>query len=229
VAAPHPLTPLHSLTQALIFANGDPNDGPLVRQVLASAGDAWVIAADGGARQAAFFGLHPHTVIGDLDSLEPAEVAALEAAGVQVHAAPPEKDETDLELALLYAAGQGARWIRIIGGIGDRIDQTLGNLYLMALPALRGVDVRLVARNQQAWLLHPGANEIEGAPGDTLSLLPIGGDAVGIRTAGLYYPLHGETLGFGPARGMSNVLTAPSARVTLGAGVLLAIHTLGRA
>jgi thiamine pyrophosphokinase len=213
----------------LIFANGDPNDGPLVRQVLAKAADAGVIAADGGARQAAFFGFRPQVVIGDLDSLDAAEVAALEAAGVAIQRAPPEKDETDLELALRYAAGQGARWIRIIGGLGDRLDQTLGNLYLMALPALRGADVRLVARNQQAWLLYPGENPVEGAPGDTLSLLPIGGDATGIRTEGLYYPLRDETLGFGPARGMSNVLTQARARVSLRAGLLLAIHTLGRA
>lgn len=220
--APHPL-------KALIFANGDPNDGPLVRQVLASADAAWIIAADGGARQAAFFGFRPQLVIGDLDSLTAAEVAALEAEGVAIHRAPPEKDETDLELALLHAAEQGVRWIRIISGIGDRIDQSLGNLYLMALPALAGMDVRLVARNQQTWLMRPGVNPVEGAPGDTLSLLPVGGDAVGIRTDGLYYPLRDETLRFGPARGMSNVLTSTQAYVTLGAGLLLAIHTLGRA
>ncbi len=216
-------------TKVLIFANGDPNDGPLVRQVLASAESAWIIAADGGARQATFFGFRPQLVIGDLDSLTAAEVAALEAEGVAIHRAPPEKDETDLELALLHAAEQGVRWIRIISGIGDRIDQSLGNLYLMALPALAGLDVRLVARNQQAWLMRPGVNPVEGAPGDTLSLLPVGGDAVGIRTDGLYYPLRDETLRFGPARGMSNVLTSPQAYVTLGAGLLLAIHTLGRA
>jgi thiamine pyrophosphokinase len=221
--------PIDPQTKVLIFANGDANDGPLVRQVLTTAATAWVIAADGGARQAAFFGFRPQIVIGDLDSLTATEVAALEAEGVAIHRAPPDKDETDLELALLYAAGQGVRWIRIIGGIGDRIDQTLGNLYLMALPALRGMDVRLVARNQQAWLLHPGENLIEGAPGDTLSLLPVGGDASGIRTEGLHYPLRGETLAFGPARGMSNVLTGDHARVILGSGLLLAIHTLGRA
>jgi len=121
------------------------------------------------------------------------------------------------------------RWIRIISGIGDRIDQSLGNLYLMALPALAGMDVRLVARNQQTWLMRPGLNPVDGAPGDTLSLLPVGGDAVGVRTDGLYYPLRDETLRFGPARGMSNVLTSPRAQVTLASGLLLAIHTLGRA
>ena len=42
---------------ALIFANGEFNDGPMVRRALASATpDAMVIAADGGARLAGYFG-----------------------------------------------------------------------------------------------------------------------------------------------------------------------------
>src|SRR5690606_23974135 len=148
---------------------------------------------------------------------------------VTVHRHPVEKDETDLELALNLVAKGGARWIRIVGGLGDRLDQTLSNIYLLALPVLRGVDARLLAGAQEAWLMYPGENVVEGAAGDTLSLLPISGEATGVRTENLYYPLRDETLAFGPARGVSNVLTAPQAKVWLQDGVLLAVHTIGRA
>jgi thiamine pyrophosphokinase len=50
-----------------------------------------------------------------------------------------------------------------------------------------------------------------------------------VRTAGLEYPLKGETLRFGPARGVSNVIRRSPARVSLGAGRLVVIHTIGRA
>ena len=40
------------MKRCLIFANGAPNDGPMVRDVLTSAPDALTIAADGGARVA---------------------------------------------------------------------------------------------------------------------------------------------------------------------------------
>lgn len=220
--APNPL-------KAVIFANGDAGDGPAVRATLEQSQGAWCIAADGGARQAAFFGFQPKTVIGDMDSLSSDEIDAQAAAGAEIRRFPIEKDETDLELALKLAADNGARWIRIIGAIGDRLDQTLGNIYLLALPDLRGLDVRITAGKQQAWLLYPGETLIEGQPDDTLSLIPVNGAAKNVRTTGLYYPLRGETLAFGPARGISNVLTTSPAKVAFSSGILLAIHTIGRA
>jgi thiamine pyrophosphokinase len=217
-----------SLT-AFIFANGAAADGPMVRQVLESVRDPWVIAADGGARNAQYYGLRVQTVIGDLDSLSAAEVQALRADGAEIFQFPVTKDETDLELTLLHAAEKGAARLRLFGTVGDRMDQTLSNVYLLALPALRGCDVQIVAANQAMSLLYPGQHLIHGAAGDTLSLIPMNGDAYGIRTAGLQYALVDEVLKFGPARGVSNVLLGTSAEVYFAGGLLLAVHTLGRA
>ncbi len=214
---------------ALIFANGDLNDGPAVRMALASMSDPLVIAADGGARNALACDLSPHLIIGDFDSLTPAELRMFAANGANIQRHPPEKDETDLELVLLTAAEQDCDPIRVIGGIGDRLDQTLGNVYLLGLPALRGRDCRMVAGKQTAWLIYPGESTITGTPGDTLSLIPISDAALGITTYNLQYPLRGETLRFGPARGISNVFTETSARITFDDGILLLVHTLGRA
>lgn len=201
----------------------------MVRQVLESARDPWVIAADGGARNAHYFGLRVQTVIGDLDSLSAAELQALRADGAEIFQYPVTKDETDLELTLLHAAEQGVNRVRLFGTIGDRMDQTLSNVYLLALPVLRGRDVQLVAVNQAMSLLYPGQHLIQGQAGDTLSLIPMNGDAHGIRTVGLQYPLVDEVLKFGPARGVSNVLLSTTAEVYFTDGLLLAVHTLGRA
>ncbi len=212
-----------------IFANGSTDDGPLVQRELNAAPDAWVIAADGGARQAAHYGLRVNTLIGDMDSLDEAEIQHFVGQGAELHHFPPEKDETDLELALLFAAKQPATRIRLFSALGDRLDQTLSNIYLLALPALRNLDVRLVAGKQEAWLAYPGATTIDGEKGDTVSLIPIAGEAAGIRTEALYYPLRDETLTFGPARGVSNVMHSERATVHVHSGVLLVVHTLGRA
>lgn len=217
------------MKQMLIFANGDINDGAMVRRALAAATEPTIVAADGGARAALYFGYLPHLVIGDLDSLSAVEIQNLTARGVELRRYPPEKDETDLELALRYAAEQRADHVRIVGGIGDRLDQTLANMYLLALPELTGLDVTFVAGKQEIWLLHSGTHTIEGSPGDTLSLIPLGGAVEGVSTDGLYYPLRDETLAFGPARGVSNVMQHDQAQVSLREGVLLVIHTVGRA
>ena len=214
---------------ALIFANGDFNDGPATQAALSQPAPRLVIAADGGLRHIRDLGLRPDFVIGDMDSADPAMLAWAEQNGAQIRRYPVDKDETDLELALLAAAEQGGDPIRVIAATGDRLDQTMGNVALLALPALRGQDTRLVGGRQTAWLAFPGDIVITGAPGDTVSLLPMAGSATGIVTDRLKYRLRRETLSFGPARGISNVMLTKEARVTFESGILLVIHTVGHA
>jgi thiamine pyrophosphokinase len=217
------------MIDTIIFANGDALDGPMVRHRLAQAQNARILAADGGAHNATVFGFVPDRVVGDMDSLSDDDLQRLTAQGVDIVRHPAEKDENDLELALRDAVEHDAREILVIGAVGDRQDQTLANITLMALPSLQGRTVRLVAGKQEMQVVGAGTHTIEGSTGDTLSLLPLGGTAENVHTSGLYYPLNGESLHFGPARGVSNVLTGDIAQITLSAGWLLLVHTIGRA
>jgi thiamine pyrophosphokinase len=61
-----------------------------------------------------------------------------------------------------------------------------------------------------------------------VSLLPFGGDAHGIVTTGLRYPLRGESLIGGPSRGLSNVREDAGATVTIGEGRLLVVESPAR-
>ena len=217
-------------TYALIFANGAENPAHVVQQALDAVESPLIIAADGGARMATeVFGLTPDVILGDLDSLTPGEVAAFAAQGVEILTYPPEKDETDLEIALKWAVEQGLTTIRVIGALGRRIDQTFGNVYLLALPELQGADARLVSGDQQIWLLQPGTHRIVGKQGDTVSLIPLTADVMDIHTENLYYPLRGDTLQFGPARGISNVMDRGCATVAFASGLLMVVQTVGRA
>ncbi|MBI5958634.1 MAG: thiamine diphosphokinase [Chloroflexi bacterium] len=221
--------PVPPIQRALVFSNGDLHDGPAVQSALAHAAESLTIAADGGARLALACGIVPQYVVGDMDSLSPAELDDLRERGAAIERFPAEKNETDLELALLAAIRQGADWVRIIGAAGGRLDQMIANLLLLAMSELAGRDVRAVDDHQTIWLIDPGDHGLDGAPGDTISLLPLGGDAFDVRTTGMLYPLCGETLFFGPARGVSNVIKTLPARVSFSAGRLLVVHTPGRA
>ncbi|NDJ77813.1 MAG: thiamine diphosphokinase [Chloroflexi bacterium] len=215
--------------RALVFANGDLNDGSAVQAALHHAPDAHIIAADGGAQLALACGLVPDVVVGDMDSLPGPTLDDLRARGTAIQRYAEAKDETDLELALAAAVARQARWIRVLGAVGSRMDQTLANVHLLALDDLAGCDVRLVSGQQTIWLVGPGRHELRGTPGDTLSLLPLVPGATGITTVGLTYPLENETLHFGPARGVSNVLAGEVASVSLAEGLLLVVHTVGKA
>jgi thiamine pyrophosphokinase len=189
---------------------------------LLHAADA-LVAADGGALPLLRAGIPPRVVLGDMDSLDAASLLALAERGVELRRHPREKDETDLELALLYAAEAGAHTIDVLGALGGRWDHTLANVALLALPELRGLHTRLLDGEQTLFLVREAATLL-GRRGDTLSLIPLAGDAHGVTTAGLLYPLVEATLSFERARGISNVLLDPPGNVSVREGLLLVVH-----
>ena len=209
--------------RVVIFAGGTYRPGTASQKALASAD--MVIAADSGAETALRLGHIPTCVVGDFDSLDAQLVEQLRARGSSIISAPVEKDETDTELALQTAIERGATSITLLGALGgDRFDHTLANVFLLA--GFDSVPVQIIDGPSTCWLLRsPGHCVIEGHPGDLLSLFPLTGDATGIRTHGLYYPLNGDTLRFGKPRGVSNVLTGERAEVSLEGGMLLLIYT----
>ncbi len=181
------------------------------------------LAADGGARALLRRGLRPDVAVGDWDSLSPAEVQHLRQAGVALHTFPRDKDATDLELALLYAADHGAHEAHVFGALGGRWDQTAANLLLLAHPRLREVRVVLHHHGQRLWLIR-GQDEIHGAVGDTLSFIPLGGPARGVTLRGVAYPLEDGALPWAGTLGVSNRFAQPQVQVRVREGLLLAVH-----
>lgn len=187
------------------------------------AGADLVIAADGGANALVEAGFRPAIVIGDLDSLGATRLALLAADGVEVRRFPREKDETDLELALLHAVAIGATHIDILGALGGRWDHTFANVAMLAMPELQGRQVRLIDERQRLFLVRDQAL-LEGQRGDTLSLLPLTPTVCGITTRGLFYALDDATLHFERARGVSNILIDPPGFISLREGLLLVVQ-----
>ncbi|HEY7415687.1 MAG TPA: thiamine diphosphokinase, partial [Ktedonobacteraceae bacterium] len=185
----------------VIFAGGELRQGSVVKQALSTAD--LIIAADSGALTALRHGYVPAIVVGDFDSLS-LPLQELEARGCELIRAPVEKNETDCELAIQVALERGADTITLLGGIGGaRFDHTLANVFLMV--SFPTVPVRMVDGAMTCWLLRgPGKTSLDGQVGDLVSLFPMAGDARGIKTHHLYYPLHNETLYIGKARGISN-------------------------
>lgn len=205
--------------RAVIFANGR-----LSRPILLQPDDL-IIAADGGSHHCLGLGIRPQVVIGDLDSVRDDEVEALSKLGAEIIIYPQRKDFTDLELALLEAQKRGADQVVVLAGLGMRWDQSLANILLPAM--LPGLRVSLVDGPQELHFISSGETlEITGQVGDIVSLIPVGGDAQGITTHGLEYPLFSETLRLGSTRGISNVLlgetsAAAKARISLNTGLLV--------
>jgi thiamine pyrophosphokinase len=202
----------------LVVTGGDP---PHAGLVLPPAD--LVVAADSGGDHAAALGLVVDVLVGDLDSVAPATVTAVEAAGGEVVRLSRDKDATDVELALDAAWGRGAERLVLVGGHGGRLDHALATMGALAAVAAPG-------RRVEAWMgpAHVAVTvdvaAVDGRPGELVSLVPLGGPVDGVTTTGLRWPLVDAHLPFGSTWGVSNEMVAGPARVTVTGGVLAVVR-----
>jgi thiamine pyrophosphokinase len=211
------------MMHVVIFAGGTLRPGRAFYDAISSAD--MFIAADSGAETALQYGCTPRIVVGDFDSLDGLLLEDLGKRGCEIRRAAVEKDETDTELAVQVAIDEGATWITLVGALGGaRFDHTMANILLLA--GFEDVPIRLVDGPSVCWLVRgPDSSAIDGQVGDLVSLLPLRGDASGVRTKGLYYALKGESLFLGKPRGVSNVLIEEHAELIVEGGMLLVIYT----
>jgi thiamine pyrophosphokinase len=207
--------------KTVLFVNGDLPAPDELRPRLNQ--EDLLIAVDGGLSHLANLALTPHLIIGDLDSADPDLITKYRSQGVEIRTFPPEKNKTDLELALEAALDLPPKTIWIVAALGGRVDQTLANIFLLARPELADFDVRLMDGRTEIFLIRESAT-IHGEVGQRVSLLPLNGTVNGIHTTGLKYPLKDETLYPNTTRGISNQMTAQTATLSLHNGSLLCIH-----
>jgi thiamine pyrophosphokinase len=184
---------------------------------------AMCIAADSGLDHARALGLVPDLVIGDLDSVTPAALAWAELRGVPIERHPTDKAQTDLELALSRAVDLDPVRVVVAGIGGGRLDHFLANVAVLADRRWSAVAVDGLIDGATISVIH-GERTLQGQIGDLVSLLPVHGDALGVTTIGLRWPLQAATLTAGTSWGVSNVFTAATATVSLHHGTLLAVQ-----
>jgi len=177
-----------------------------------------VIAVDGGLGAAVAAGRSVDVIVGDMDSVDPDQRRACAAREV---VARPDKDETDLELALAEAAALGGRTIHVVAASGGRLDHAVANTAVLASPRWRDRCVSASIGRARLWVVHD-CTVLPLEEGSTVGLQAIGGPAV-VSTEGLAYPLHRESLDPFGGRGVANVVRSAPAVVTVDAGVVVAL------
>lgn len=212
----------HGGLTAVVVIGGDP---PISAVAQALPAHDFVVAADSGLHGARALGLHVNAVIGDMDSVDPQLLADAESAGTIIKRVAHDKDATDTELALLFAAERGAQRIIVVTGGGGRLDHQLGVLNVLFHPGLAAVNVEAFWDTAHVLALRgPGTVALHGRRGEVVSLLPVGADASGTTTEGLVWPLTNETIPAYSTRGVSNELIGTEARISLTLGHLLIIR-----
>lgn len=210
------------MKRCIIFVGGDIRDYSIVSSRLRN--EDILIAADSGARHVAALGRIPQLLIGDMDSIDPVIYRHFQESGSSCEIHRPEKDETDGELAIQAALDMGADQVLIFGILGDRLDHFLGVLSLLKRLLDGGVRGRMVSDTQEIWLIQ-GEEMLDMPPGSLVSFLPFGDQAAGVTLKGFKYPLEHYDYLQGKPIGLSNIIEKTPATVTIGRGILVAVHT----
>ncbi len=207
----------------VVFSGGTYRNPEFYRDFLKDAD--LVIAADSGGDLLLSLGTVPHILIGDMDSIGRTTLSDFKKKGAEIVELSPEKDFTDTEMAVRLAIERGAREIVLLGAIGGRIDHTLANLSLLIFASGRGVRLRMIDEDQEAYLLTPAIrNHIPGAVGDTVSLISLADRTTGTTTHDLKYPLSAASLALMSPLGVSNEISGPEPWVEFAEGRLLLIR-----
>ena len=193
----------------------------------------FVVAVDGGYAYLLDAGVVVDVVVGDFDSLGYVPEAK------DVRRFPPEKDESDLELACRVAIEAGCDSLVLYGCLGRRFDHTLAVVQVMAGLARQGICVRVVGDEFALAVLCGDAGQgclrFAAVPLDDfgndmyrnyVSAFAYGGVAVGVCERGLKYALDGATVPDDVSLGLSNEFTGMAAEVSVRAGCLIVTFPL---
>lgn len=218
--------------QALIISGGHLEDAFAV-SYMEKYQFQFTIAVDSSM---AFFyrkGLVPDYIVGDFDSVSPEILHNFRAMRDSGQGKPkilqfqPEKDETDTELAIRTAIGQGCRTIHILGGTGTRMDHMLGNLHLLGMAMEQGVEAIMADKNNRIRMVQEGlVLRREEQYGRYVSLLPFTPQVTGLTLKGFKYPLNQYTLECYHSLGVSNEIAGDAGEISFQDGVLVVVESL---
>jgi len=203
--------------KALIVGGGDINVTYLLQELKSDY--AVLVAADGGGKTLHELGYQPHILLGDFDSLDHELIKVFKEKGSKIQEFPIEKDWTDLELAVQTVINLNVQEIIIFGGMGDRLDHTLGNLSLLYPLVTKGIKASLIGLKERVFLIGPHETVTLSPERDNFfSLLPLYPGVTGVTEYKAKYPLDDESIAFGSTRGIHNEFLSEPVTVSVKGG-----------
>lgn len=186
----------------------------------------FVIAADKGMEFAKKAGIRPDLIVGDFDSADHSALAYFGGQQVEIRTFCPEKDSTDMEIAMLAAVEHKSTNITVLGASGTRLDHVLGCIKNLNIAAEAKIPCALVDKCNRIRLMeHPFTIKKEEQFGKYVSLLAFAETVTGVTLKGFFYPLNGYTMKSSDAIGISNEIVAEEAAVEFDTGRLLVIES----
>ena len=206
-----------------IVSGGRIGDRDFFREKVSRMENCLIICCDGGVRHLQQTGIMTDVIIGDMDSIDPAQLEIYSSQDVKIIKYPVSKDFTDTELALDYAINLKPEAIYIWGALGGRLDHTLANVFLLEKTKALPIKTYLIDEYCEVFLLN-GDVTIKESAGQTVSLIALSPQVEGITLRGFLYPLDDAILMMGESRAVSNIINGDEAKISVRSGSLLVIR-----
>lgn len=184
-----------------------------------------VIGVDGGAMHLRRLGIFPDILIGDFDSISKDDYDYFKDAGIGDIRYPSQKDMTDTELALEYAAEKGADSIVLLGCLGTRFDHSLSNIFMLKKMADKNISCIIANEHNEIQLVKDNI-VLTNESNMKLTILSLTESVEGITSKGLLYPLNNDQIKLGSSRGVSNEFIEDIAEISINKGLLLVIKSI---
>lgn len=173
-------------------------------------------------------GIKPAMAFGDFDSVTEEEMAVIEREVEQLKKFTPEKDETDMELALNWAIAQNPDSVTIFGATGGRLDHLMANVQLLTKPLVQDIDIHteIIDKNNILFLKKPGTYNVEKiADFKYISFLPVTPEILGMTLENFKYPLKDCHIPMGSTLCISNELIRDHGTFSFSEGILLVVRS----
>lgn len=206
-----------------IILNGEIKNYDYIKNIINKNNYDYIVCADGGANHSYNMGIIPDYIIGDLDSIYSEIIEFYKLKDVKFEKFPSKKDETDTEICVYLASKLNAKEIDFIGALGGRLDHMIANINLLYYVRNKGIYTKIISEYED---IHIAINEeitINGDIGDTISVIPLNGDAKGVTLENLEYPLNNYDMKFYLPLGISNVMLDEKCSVKVEQGSLIII------
>ncbi|MGG1398343.1 thiamine diphosphokinase [Bacillus salipaludis] len=209
-----------------ILAGGPEEDLPEL--ALFSESDVVWVGVDRGVYQLLKRNITPEIAFGDFDSVTPEELVFIESKVNHLNRFKPEKNETDMELALDWALKQNPVKIRLFGATGGRLDHLFANVQLLLHSLLQKnqTSVYIIDRLNEVWVKGPGKFKIEKRSDKKyISFIPATPNVKNLTLEGFKYPLKNRHISLGSTLCISNELNSEYGTFSFTEGILIVIRS----
>ncbi|WP_062105116.1 thiamine diphosphokinase [Bacillus niameyensis] len=169
----------------------------------------------------------PTLSVGDFDSVTSDEWEKIQQYVPEINRFIPEKDESDMELALMWTMKQSPSLVRVFGATGGRMDHFLTNIFMLTnYQTSNSLTIEIIDIQNEMMIFYPGVHKVSRSiEKKYISFIPLSAEVASLNLSGFKYVLTDRNIKFGTSLCISNELIQETGTFSFEKGILMMIRS----